>query len=112
MNFDGVGPFTGTCTAACYAAGESLETLLDQTLVRYPGVIRVEPWPSSDHYIFYSNGAPSLAFTNRGIRDIFHTPSDTLEWISGDKLAEVTRLALDLIETLDDKDLSWSRPTK
>jgi aminopeptidase-like protein len=76
----------------------------------YPGVIRVEPWPSSDHYIFYSNGVPSLAFTSKGIRDIYHTQADTFEWISGKKLAETIRLALDLIEVLDEKDQSWSRP--
>jgi aminopeptidase YwaD len=110
MNFDGVGPFTGTTTVACYAASERLETLLDESMKNYPGVIRVEPWPSSDHYIFYSNGVPSLAFTSKGIRDIYHTQADTFEWISGKKLAETIRLALDLIEVLDEKDQSWSRP--
>ncbi|HZJ23713.1 MAG TPA: M28 family peptidase, partial [Anaerolineales bacterium] len=71
---------------------------------------RVEPWPASDHYIFYSHGTPSIAFTSKGIRDIYHTPSDTFEWISGEKLAEATQLALDLIEVLDNMDVSWSRP--
>lgn len=110
MNFDGVGPFTGTTTVASFAASQELDGLVDEKLGSYPGVIRVEPWPASDHYIFYSNGVPSLAFTSRGIRDIYHTFSDTFEWISGDKLAETIRLALDLIEVLEDKDLSWSRP--
>lgn len=112
MNFDGVGPFSGTNTAACYAASPVFETLLDEKLKDYPGMVKVEPWPSSDHYIFYSNGAPSLAFTSKGIRDIYHTSSDTFDWISGQKLAEVIRLALDLVEVLDQKDLSWSRPKK
>jgi hypothetical protein len=70
----------------------------------------VEPWPASDHYIFYSNGAPSIALTSKGIRDIFHTLSDTIEWISGEKLAEALQLTLDLLGALDDKDLSWTRP--
>jgi hypothetical protein len=76
----------------------------------YPGVIKVEPWPASDHYIYYSNGVPSIALTSRGIRDIYHTSSDTFEWISGEKLAEAIQFSLDLIEVLDFKDLSWSRP--
>jgi aminopeptidase YwaD len=112
LNFDGVGPFTGTTTVASFAASQAFETLLDEMIRNYPGVIRVEPWPASDHYIFYSNGTPSLAFSSKGIRDIYHTLSDTFEWISGEKLAEAVQLALDLIEVLDDKDLSWSRPKK
>ena len=109
MNFDGVGPFTGTTTVASFAASQNLDTLVDEWIRKYPGVIRVEPWPASDHYIFYSNGTPSLAFTNKGIRDIFHTSYDTFEWISDEKLAESIRLALDLIAVLDGKDPSWTR---
>jgi aminopeptidase YwaD len=112
LNFDGVGPFTGTNTVASYAASQAFERLLDDKLSKYPAVLKVEPWPASDHYIFYSNGTPSLAFTSKGIRDVYHTLSDTVEWISGEKLAEVIQFALDLFEVLDDKDVSWSRPKK
>jgi aminopeptidase YwaD len=111
MNFDGVGPYTGTTTVASFVASADFDTLVDETIREYPGVIRVDPWPASDHYIFYSNGTPSLAFTNKGIRDIFHTSLDTFEWISAEKLAESIRLGLDLIEVLDGKDPSWTRPT-
>ena len=110
LNFDGVGPITGTTTVAYFSASKSLETCVDQKIEKYPGVIKVDPWPASDHYIFYSNSAPSIAFTSRGIRDIYHTPSDSFEWISGEKLVEVIQFTLDLIEVLDDKGLSWSRP--
>ncbi len=112
INIDGVGPYTGTTTVACYAASHDFETLLDEKIKGFPGVIKVEPWPSSDHYIFYSNGTPSIALTSRGIRDIYHTLSDTIEWISGEKLAETVRLVLDLFDVLDSKDQSWSRPKK
>ena len=112
INIDGVGPFTGTTTVASFAVSEDLETLIDETIKRYAGVIRVEPWPASDHYIFYSNGVPSIALTSKGIRDVYHTSSDTFEWISGEKLAESVHLVLDLIEVLDNKDVSWSRPKK
>lgn len=110
LNFDGIGPFTGTTTVACFAASAALEASLDQAVEKVPGVLRVDPWPASDHYIFYSNGVPSLAFTSRGMRDVFHTPSDSFEWISGAKLAESIDLGRDLIEVLDEKGLSWSRP--
>jgi aminopeptidase YwaD len=112
INIDGVGPFTGTTTITSFAASQELEALIDEKIASYPGVIRVEPWPASDHYIFYSNGTPSIAFTSKGIKDIYHTFSDTFEWISGEKLAETVRLVLDLIEVLDSKDLLWSRPKK
>jgi aminopeptidase YwaD len=112
INIDGVGPFTGTTTVASFAASPELETLIDERIKSYPGVVKVEPWPASDHYIFYSNGTPSVAFSSKGIRDIYHTSSDTFEWISGEKLAEVVQLALELIEVLDNKGLSWSRPKK
>jgi aminopeptidase YwaD len=112
INIDGVGPFTGTTTVASYVASQALETLLDETMKGYPGIIRVEPWPASDHYIFYSHGTPSIALTSKGIRDVYHTTSDTFEWISGEKLAEATQLSLDLAEVLDDKDPLWSRPEK
>ncbi len=110
INIDGVGPFTGTTTVASFATSQEFEALIDDRLKSYPAVIRVEPWPASDHYIFYSNGVPSIAFTSKGVRDIYHTLSDTIEWISGEKLSETVQLVLGLIEVLDDKDLSWSRP--
>lgn len=112
INIDGVGPYTGTTTITSFSASQELEQLLTTKLENFPGVVRVEPWPASDHYIFYSHGTPSLALTSRGIRDVYHTQSDTLEWISGEKLAEAAQLVLDLFEELDKKTLAWSRPTK
>jgi aminopeptidase YwaD len=112
INIDGVGPFTGTTTVASFVTSQDFEMLLDETMKSYPGVIKVDPWPASDHYIFYSNGTPSIALTSKGIRDVYHTSSDTFEWISGEKLSEAVQLTLDLVEVLDNKDGSWSRPKK
>ena len=112
INIDGVGPFTGTTTITSFVASQELETLINETIKKYPGVIRVEPWPASDHYIFYSNGVPSIALTSKVLRDVYHTSSDTFEWISSEKLVESIQLVLDLVEVLDSKDVSWSRPKK
>ncbi len=112
INIDGVGPYTGTNTITSLAGSSEFEALIDMKLARYPGVMKVDPWPASDHYIFYSNGTPSIALTSTGISDIFHTLSDTFEWISGAKLAETAQLVLDLFEELDNQDLSWSRPQR
>ena len=110
INIDGVGPFTGTTTITSFVTSQDMEALIAEKSNRFPGVLRVEPWPASDHYIFYSHGTPSIALTSQGIRDIYHTPSDTMEWISGEKLAEAVQLVLDLVDGLDNKDLAWSRP--
>jgi aminopeptidase YwaD len=112
INIDGIGPYTSTNTITSLAGSPKFEALIERKLTRYPGVMRVEPWPASDHYIFYSNGTPSIALTGKGIRDVFHTLSDTFDWIGGEKLAETTRLVLDLFEELDKQDLSWSRPPR
>jgi aminopeptidase YwaD len=110
INIDGVGPFTGTTTLTSFVTSQDMEALIAAKSKKFPGVLRVEPWPASDHYIFYSHGTPSIALTSQGIRDIYHTPSDTMEWISGEKLAESVQLVLDLVDGLDNKDLAWSRP--
>jgi Zn-dependent M28 family amino/carboxypeptidase len=110
INIDGVGPFTGTTTITSFVTSQDMEALIAEKSKRFPGVLRVEHWPASDHYIFYSHGTPSIALTSHGIRDIYHTPSDTMEWISGEKLAESVQLVLDLVDGLDNKDLAWSRP--
>jgi aminopeptidase YwaD len=110
INIDGVGPYTGTTTVASFSASPAFETLIAETRKNFPGVLKVEPWPASDHYIFYSNGVPSIALTSRGLRDAYHTMSDTFEWISGGKLAESIQFVLDLMEVLDNKNRTWSRP--
>jgi aminopeptidase YwaD len=112
INIDGVGPITGTTTIASFAASEEFEELIQEKMKGYPAILRVDPWPASDHYIFYSNGVPSLALTSKGIRDVYHTFLDTVEWISSQKLGESLQLVLDLLEVLDSKDVSWSRPKK
>jgi aminopeptidase YwaD len=112
INIDGVGPYTGTTTAATFSASPEFDALVDQAIQKVPSLIRVEPWPASDHYIFYSHGVPSIALTSKGIRDIYHTLSDTVDWISADKLAESVRLVLDLFAELDCKDVAWGRSSK
>lgn len=112
LNFDGVGPLTGSTSIAVFAASQAFAELASACASRYPAVIQVEPWPASDHYIFYSNGVPALAFTSVGIRDVYHTPFDTFEWISREKLGEAAYLVMDILMDLDGKDAGWTRPEK
>lgn len=109
LNVDGVGPRTAANTAAIFSASEEFAHLLSSALECYPGVARVDPWPASDHYIFYSHGVPSLAFSSIGIRDIYHTPEDRLRWISPEKLGEAVRLVDQLVRQMDVHERSWFR---
>lgn len=109
INLDGVGPKLAVNTITTFSASEGFHDLVRQVAVSYPGVAWVDPWPASDHYIFYSHGVPSIAIGSLGIQDIYHTPEDTLEWISPARLAEATQLTVDLVASLDEQDLAWGR---
>ena len=54
-----------------------------------PGVVRVDPWPESNHSTFSMRGVPSLAFSAVGIRHLAHTPADSIEQVSPAKVSEV-----------------------
>jgi aminopeptidase YwaD len=109
INFDGIGPRLAANTVATFAASPALEAMVAGVKAGYPGVAHIEPWPASDHYIFYSHGVPSIALSSLGVKDIYHTPADTVEWISPDKLVEAVSLAQELIGALDEKEFNWGR---
>ena len=109
INFDGVGPRIAANSIATFSASGPFEKLVDHLKAKYPGVAKVDPWPASDHYIFYSHGVPSIALSSVGVRDIYHTPADTVEWISSDKLAEAVLLGHEIVLALDEKEPDWCR---
>jgi Zn-dependent M28 family amino/carboxypeptidase len=109
INFDGIGPLIASNSIAVFSTSEHFSKMIDRHITGYPGVVRIDPWPASDHYIFYSNGVPSIALSSVGIRDIYHTPADTIDWLSPGKLDEAIRLALEILIELDTKDISWGR---
>jgi aminopeptidase YwaD len=52
INFDGIGHYSSTSNIAFF---ECSEQFVDTSLAlkeKYPGIIRVDPWPSSDHTFF------------------------------------------------------------
>lgn len=110
INMDGIGPRLAANTIATFAASKPFEELVAQVKAAYPGVAHVAPWPASDHYIFYSNGVPSIALGSVGIKDIYHTPADTIDWISPDKLLEAIQLTQALVQALDKQEMGWGRP--
>ena len=55
---------------------------------------------------------PSLAFSNLPWNPNLHNPTDTVEWMSGDKLAEVVSLVTEIVTAVQDKPLDWTRPAQ
>lgn len=104
INLDGVGPILAVNTIATFAASEAFEAMVNQIALKYPGVARVDPWAASDHYIFYSHGVPSVAIGSVGIRDIYHTPDDSLAWVSPERVAEAANLAVEIARAADQSD--------
>jgi aminopeptidase YwaD len=109
LNIDGIGPLTSSNSIAVFSANQRFSDMVDRLAAGYPGFVRIDPWPASDHYIFYSHGVPSIAMTGVGIKDIYHTPADSLEWISPVRLQEAVRLAMDILVELDTRDVDWAR---
>jgi aminopeptidase YwaD len=104
INVDGAGQRLGANSVTVMGASKSLEAQVRLVHGRYPGVAWVEPWYESDHSAFLWRGVPCIPISSIGGANITHLPSDTVEWVSPAKLAEVTSLITDIVESLEDKD--------
>jgi aminopeptidase YwaD len=109
INIDGVGQALGTNSIALFASSPSFQDQVAAIYKKYSGVVRVDPWYESDHTAFCSRGVPSIAVSSRGVANVMHLPTDTIEWISAPKLGEVVSLITEIVECLQDKALDWSR---
>jgi len=111
INADGVGLELGTNTITTIAASEPFDDMVSAIRQKYPRVVRVGPWPASDHYTFYSHGVPSIALgVTGGVTNVHHQPIDTIKWISPVKLAELVSLVVEVVDALQDKTSGWCRP--
>ncbi len=110
INFDGIGQLTATNSYTAVACSPDFEACLATIAEPYSGIVRVEPWPQSNHSTFSWRGVPSLAFSSSGRVPNDHLRSDTIDWISPAKLAEVTDLAAEIIIALQDQAPGWTRP--
>ena len=88
VQVDGVGTVVGAHTAHLtgWSADEKEEIV--RTLRRFPEyVVDEERVFSSDHRVFHEHGAPTVAFMNSEVSSLYiHTPLDTLDQISPEKL--------------------------
>jgi aminopeptidase YwaD len=109
INFDGLGGALSATNMAVFSASAEFEALAEAQRLCYPGVIRAEPWPASSHFLFFSNGVATLAFSSAGPNGLIHTPHDSFENVSEAKLEQAVSLAAGLVQLLDDKTPAWSR---
>jgi hypothetical protein len=108
INIDGVGQFVGVNSVMIAAASLALTALVAEVKDRYPGLLRVDPWPASNHYDFYTHSVPTLAFSSIGAANLIHRPLDNLARISPARLVEVVSFIVDLIGQIQDKSPAWS----
>lgn len=101
VNLDGAGVRGRTTSAALLAGSASLQEALAVWL-RQQGWESAAPWYESDHAIFAMQGIPAVAVTSAGVhdllRDIAHTPRDTLGMVDTAVLADVASSLTDLAE--------------
>ena len=109
INIDSVGQALGANSIAMFASSQSFQDQVAAIYKKYPGVVRVDPWYESDHTAFCARGVPSIAVSSRGVANVMHLPTDTIEWISAPKLGEVVSLVTEIVESLQDKPPDWSR---
>lgn len=97
INIDGIGHYSSTSNLAFFDCSEEFINAALDLKEKYPGVIRVDPWPAGDHIHFWMRTIPSVAISSTGTYDLFHTADDTIDLISVDKIEEIVKLILDLV---------------
>lgn len=100
INLDGVGAVLAATSIAVFSASADFEVQMDGLIRAFPGVVKVDPWPESNHSTFAFRGVPSLALSSVGARSLAHTPDDRLEIISPARLEETARLVLEILASL------------
>ncbi|HPH97377.1 MAG TPA: M28 family peptidase [Anaerolineaceae bacterium] len=109
INFDGAGHILDVNNMATYAASAKFEGALAPILAEFPAVQRVEPWPESNHSSFVWRGVPAVAFSSRGTTFMAHQREDTEEWVSPARIEEAARMAMRIMDLVQDKPVTWLR---
>ena len=97
INMDGAGYVHGPNTIARFNTSPALTARLETIVARYPALQWTEPWPQSNHSTFSFRGVPALAFSSQGAFNLAHFPTDTMDKVSVEKLAEVVALVREIV---------------
>ena len=99
----------GDYAAADYIQGVLLAAGLDVNVQEFECPAWVGPWPQSNHSTFAWRGVSAIAFSSAGRIRLDHLRAGSVEWVSPAKLKEVVSLVTEVVESLQDKSLDWSR---
>lgn len=103
INCDGIGFKKGPTGISPIGCPEELTQILQQKIIKHESLSMSDPWYQGDHMIFANQGIPSLAITSQeifGLIDtVIHTPNDTIDLISINKIAETALFLEELINT-------------
>jgi aminopeptidase YwaD len=108
LNMDGLGNVASTTTLADFSGSAAFQQRGEALRQARPGVARTEPWPASNHFMFYTHGVPCVAISAAG-PGVWHTPADLFSWIDPQMLDSAVDLLADLAAELDSRDPQWSR---
>lgn len=97
INMDGAGYAGGCNTIAPFNLGPELAGRIEAVVACHPAVQWVEPWPQSNHSTFAFRGVPALAFSSTGAFELAHLPTDTMDKVSVEKLAEVVDVVREIV---------------
>jgi hypothetical protein len=97
VNMDGVGYVCGDNTIASFNLTPELEASIRKVTQRFPALQRVEPWPESNHSTFAFRGVPTLALSSHDAWQAAHYPTDTLDLVDVNKLAEVVEVVRQIV---------------
>lgn len=110
LNFDAVGLWLAPNSIAMLGAAPPFESAVRELTPRHPGLVWAQPWVESNHTTFVWRGVPAVAFTAASPPPLYHTRSDSEEWISPARLREAALVGAEIVAMLQRYDPTWTRP--
>ncbi|MBD3193250.1 MAG: M28 family peptidase [Candidatus Heimdallarchaeota archaeon] len=112
INIDGVGQKLGTNSICVGGGSKELKKELEKIVEKYPGIIWVPLWYESDHSPYLWKEIPVVALDSMGIKSLHHHESDSLIWISLQKIEEIVSVVKEIVLAIHDKNSAWMRASK
>ena len=100
INMDGIGYIGGQGTIAQFNLSPELAARVSEIIRRFPALQWVEPRPQSNHSTFAFRGVPALAFSSDGAWSLAHYPTDAVDIVSVDSLAEIVAVVREMARLL------------
>ncbi|MDI6694969.1 MAG: M28 family peptidase [Anaerolineales bacterium] len=104
INVDGAGWREAPLSLALFECPPQLAESLRRLAAEFPQLAEVAPWPQGDHMLFVINGVPAVALSSQGaevlLERVIHTPNDTPDLVSVERLAQAVAFILRVLDEL------------